>query len=666
MDARTRGDSLRPMVRARIGASPANPTPTHGETRETSGWAMLMSPVCRWVDEHIAPLFSASSLKDGAAVAWIALALGGCGDAHRVEVEGTVRDGRTGAPVAHATVSTDDGRHAETDEEGVFVLELDEGEATLTAEAPGRCPRTERVDVRPGMAPLRLVVFDALEVDAPSHVGFDESITLEARARCDAGAITWTQIGGPRLGDRMRAEDGRLHVRTHARRQLRDGSDDTRADYRFEARAALRPTRSPGARRGVTRVAARRVRVTASSARTDGDRGRTDPRVDYERFTASSIEPFADPSTYLPQARAAYAADASTPLGPPADSSNDMDDRCSSCHAVTPPLLLQEWLRASMSRTTIERDERDPAQRAECAGCHVPGVSSSEPSASRTSETLRCDMCHGLDHTAPETQRGFQQPGLDAHPLPLYDATVLIADIPTRHLGSGAVCASCHRSGVANAEASDRAPHAPQSDLLVGRGARGIAPLDDGAHRHIADSCARCHMTRPDAADASYGRTGGHSFAVRAPGSASISLAACAPCHGDEAPERIGARDWNGDGEEGTVLEEHDAAIARLERQFSSRVSAETIRDLCGRVAVGISERDARLHLVDAEGALLGDCDDDGEFVGETAVTVDALPGWLRDVAWDLSLLRADGSRGLHNPRYTFRVLRAARARLTE
>ena len=76
------------------------------------------------------------------------LAIGGCGPGPMVDVGGVVRDGRTGAPIAGAVVSTQSGTSAETDEDGRFTVPVEEGQGRrLTAEAPGRCPTSETVDV---------------------------------------------------------------------------------------------------------------------------------------------------------------------------------------------------------------------------------------------------------------------------------------------------------------------------------------------------------------------------------------------------------------------------------------------------------------------------------------------------------------------------------------
>src|SRR5690606_2640038 len=150
-------------------------------------------------------------------------------------LSGVVRDGRTGAPIARAQITTDDGRTIETDEDGRFSAIASE---SLVASAEGRCEaRYERAE-RPARE-ITLRLYDRLEL-AREHtqVGFDAEVRIEVRTRCDADAeLTWTQLAGPELGDRMRVEDaGRvLVVRTHSLEELAqlEQRPRRRGDYRF-------------------------------------------------------------------------------------------------------------------------------------------------------------------------------------------------------------------------------------------------------------------------------------------------------------------------------------------------------------------------------------------------------------------------------------------------
>jgi hypothetical protein len=175
-------------------------------------------------------------------------------------------------------------------------------------------------------------------------------------------------------------------------------------------------------------------------------------------------------------------------------------------------------------------------------------------------------------------------------------------------------------------------------------------------------------MTRPPEGDPLRGLAGGHTFSIRArSGEPSFSAAACAPCHGETAPDAIGARDWDGDGTSGSVHDEHERAVAREGERLRTRIASLAIRDACATVHVGADavEHDASLVLVDALGTMLGDCDGDGRIgEGELATAASALPHRIADAAHDLVMLSRDGSYGAHNPVYAFRTLSAIDAAL--
>lgn len=324
---------------------------------------------------------------------------------------------------------------------------------------------------------------------------------------------------------------------------------------------------------------------------------------------------------------------------------------------------VDEWRLSPMSRFVRDLGDDDPATRPGCASCHsVQGFVTWRRTGEHiapdrdTVEPLTCATCHDAhDATNPQGLRVF-------------DTSDPIAGRPALDLGAGAICASCHRAGVARPGAPDAAPHASQANLLVGRGARTTVELDGGAHRSIANTCTRCHMTRPDPDDPSYAHVGGHTFSVRArTGEPELSRVACSPCHGEITPDAIGARDWNGDGTEGAIADEYDAAMNAISESLREHILAANVADACEtpRVASDVVDLDARLHLVDAAGALLGDCDDDGRIgEGESGSTTSALPRVTADAAWDVALLRADGSRGVHNPAYTFMIFESLRAHL--
>lgn len=727
------------------------------------------------------------------------VALGGCGGGERVELSGVVRDGRTGAPIAHAQITTDDGRTIETDEDGRFSASASE---SLVASAEGRCDAEKSIaglDARQARE-ITLHLYDRLELEREhTQVGFDAEVRIEVRTRCDdAAELTWTQLSGPALGDRMRVEDaGRvLVVRTHPLEELvrlddRPGAialdRRQRGDYRFtvrgqlgdhsvsrEARVVAAPTSAglyqvptggdvyfnggAGSAHGwrlADRPRGSRAELASDASRVT--RLRPDRFGTYlveHRPSGLSMNVQAGPYDEVPRDCGregchvaedegwTHTAHARTfRRGLEGELGAEFDTRCWSCHAtgvepgidngglhhtasrigwdppppdagaweqaprrirregsvwcsachgpgriVPPPhrwqygakfqvgvcarchdadeddpdtnhvsLEVDEWRLAGMSGFVRELREDDPALRSECAQCHsAQGFvawqrgQAHEPDRD-TVAAITCAACHD-PHDASRP-----------HALRVFDDVDAIGGAPAEHLGSGALCASCHRGGVARADDPARAAHAPQADVMIGRGARLVPATDEGAHRFIANTCVRCHMSEPAADDPLRGRAGGHTFSIRARvGEPAISSAACSPCHGDGAPEAIGARDWDGDGTSGPIAAEHQRALATASDLLRARIARASITDSCAHVAADVMEHDARLHLVDAAGALLGDCDGSGRIEdGETAITASALPRRLADAAHDLALLRADGSSGVHNPEYAFRVLSA-------
>lgn len=320
---------------------------------------------------------------------------------------------------------------------------------------------------------------------------------------------------------------------------------------------------------------------------------------------------------------------------------------------------VDEWRLSPMSQFARALAEDDPALRAECARCHsAQGFVEWRRRDARvapdpvTVSPISCPTCH--DAHDPSSPRGLR----------VYDTTDALDGALVDRMGGGAVCATCHRSEPSTLD--DAAPHAPQTNVLLGVGARLFTRGEPSGHRVIADTCSRCHMTRPPEDDPLHERAGGHTFSVRArTGSPDLSPAACAPCHGEVEPAAIGARDWDGDGEAGPLGGEHDRALLAVSESFAAAVRELSITDACGQVADGARARDTRLYLVDGQNRLLGDCDGDGAIgEAETAFTTSELPPSLRRAAYDLALLRADGSRGVHNPAFTFGVLGALRAEL--
>jgi hypothetical protein len=339
---------------------------------------------------------------------------------------------------------------------------------------------------------------------------------------------------------------------------------------------------------------------------------------------------------------------------------------CAQCHdvvddpdAAVTAWQVREWSRAKMASFVGDGDDPGPAARRGCARCHsvqgfVAHLDGREvtPEAS-VAQAITCTSCHDPhDGTAP-------------HALRIHDE-VDVSGRLAKGLGTGAICASCHQAGVADDDSPSMAPHAPQTDVLLGRGSLLLRAPRTGPHAQIADSCVACHMAEPD--EELRGRAGGHTFSVRDLDSSTPILAqpTCSACHGAQVPpQAIGdIRDWDGDGVSDDIGREFDRALRMAQATLRSRIALARVRDECGgeRLGENFVELDAQLLLTDREGNLLGDCDGDGAFgEGEEAVGVGQLSRELRRVVWDVAMLEKDGSRGRHNPGFAFDILAAVR-----
>ncbi len=342
---------------------------------------------------------------------------------------------------------------------------------------------------------------------------------------------------------------------------------------------------------------------------------------------------------------------------------------CAQCHdAVNDPdaavtsWQYREWTVAAMASFVGGGDEPGPAARAGCARCHsaqgfVASMDGHEltPEAS-TVHAITCATCHD------------PHDGTNPHALRIHDE-VEVSGKMTRGLGTGAICASCHQAGAPDDERPSAAPHAPQTDVLLGRGSLLLRAPRTGPHAQLAGACVACHMAEPD--EELRGRAGGHTFSVRDLGSSSRILAGptCSACHGAQVPpQAIGdIRDWDGDGVSDNIGREFDRALAAAKAELATRIAYARVHDECAgeRLGENYVEYDAQLLLVDRGGHLLGDCDGDGSFgEGEEAVGVGQLSRELRKVVWDVAMLEKDGSRGRHNPAFTFDILGAVRRNL--
>jgi hypothetical protein len=307
-------------------------------------------------------------------------------------------------------------------------------------------------------------------------------------------------------------------------------------------------------------------------------------------------------------------------------------------HAIWGPN--EQWTLGGM-----QFDAEHGAQtRPECSSCHDAENFASAHGAPSRDVASPCSTCH------------VDVSDQDRFGLRIYENAQPVAGAAAEGLGSGAICIECHHV-VGNS------PHAPQADIVLGRGFRSLRSSDDGTSPHaaIADSCVACHAAPAHDADPET-MTLGHTFMARDE-TGRISSNACRACHGAVQPDAIGKGDWDGDGRRGSVREEHDRALTRARQRVEAHVQRADIARQCGATrnsAWSFREHEGRIVLVDVRTVMLGDCDADGTFgQNERATTIDALPERVANAAFDVMQLERDGSRGVHNPTFAFAVLDA-------
>lgn len=300
----------------------------------------------------------------------------------------------------------------------------------------------------------------------------------------------------------------------------------------------------------------------------------------------------------------------------------------------------EQWALGGMQFDAEHRIQARP----ECSGCHDAAEFVSNH-GERGPVGSPCSTCHTSLSDRPRVG------------LRVYENAQAVAGAAAEGLGSGAVCVECHH-------AVGDSSHAPQADIVLGRGFRSLRFSERASpHAAIADSCVACHAAPAHDADPE-GVSLGHTFMTHDP-TGQIAPNACRACHGAVQPDTIGMGDWDGDGLRGSLREEHDRALARARQHIEAHVRRAGITRRCGTTrssAWSFREHEGSLVLVDVRMVMLGDCDADGVFgQNESAVTIDTLPERVANAAFDVTRLEHDGSRGVHNPALAFAVLDAIR-----
>lgn len=204
--------------------------------------------------------------------------------------------------------------------------------------------------------------------------------------------------------------------------------------------------------------------------------------------------------------------------------------------------------------------------------------------------------------------------------------------------GNGKICMDCHkarRNNVTyvqtNVSSVHWGPHhSVQTDNFFGQNAAtfGTTPYFTNAHQFaVTDACATCHMVATtDTGTVNRDKVGGHSFKMHNEQTGYDHTAACTNCHGpkNSFEEFEAVMDYDGDGSVEGIQSEVDGLLANIRFLLPptgiDSISWEMIRDM-------------------------------------NDLTV-------KKAYWNYQLISYDGSRGMHNSKFTFDVLTKSLAAL--
>jgi hypothetical protein len=360
---------------------------------------------------------------------------------------------------------------------------------------------------------------------------------------------------------------------------------------------------------------------------------------------------------------------------------------CGSCHGE--PLRhgrYQQWQLSAHANYELAIDEGESGS---CSRCHtangflawlpvltgeVAGDPLADVEVTWTAEETHPQTCatchdpHAIGTTTGEPTNATVRISGDTPPL--------IAGFTATDVGRGAICMTCHNSrrGLRNddnfnteiygtSEAS-RSPHlGPQADLLMGQNFYLVDVGQRANHSltsNIQDTCVTCHMeATPPPPDLSYALGGtNHTFYP--------SPTICENCHTNLTASNI----------QGPVEEQMHELETQIETSFynffDAQIAAGNTIDVNGEAMITDARDIAEIQLGESRGRqALTITFNDSTVVGPTSVaSIDVVPPagepyeiyravnpLLIKAFWNLLMLEADGSLGVHNPYLAFQVL---------
>ncbi len=223
----------------------------------------------------------------------------------------------------------------------------------------------------------------------------------------------------------------------------------------------------------------------------------------------------------------------------------------------------------------------------------------------------------------------------------------------------------------------EAAPHAPQFQLLTGRGGKFLrlptaaeaatAPRASYPHSGVPDACVGCHYD----AEARRSAVGGHSFKLLdrpdtrplvlctarppelEPLRTSTRTGSCARCHGRLGTLNARARgDYDGDGRLEGIVDEIAGLLELLRAELGRELARLALRGAGGELAASVTVADERLVLADAECRPLA-----GPKGARVSLPASAL--LVEKAAFNYLMAVRDGSGGIHNPQYLVALLQS-------
>jgi len=380
---------------------------------------------------------------------------------------------------------------------------------------------------------------------------------------------------------------------------------------------------------------------------------------------------------------------------------------CARCHdSGSHTVKAYEWSRSTHSNLSVAQAygtvDGMGAHAGYCGRCHsgqgfleyAANLAAGNPSPLAEDEEYLRGIGMDRDHVEPVTCATCHDPhsSVNPHQVRLYDEIELLpAGFRVDGAGSGAICMACHNTG--NGAHDDghlptdyTIPNVPaQADVLLGRNGyfMGRVASIPPPHAALENTCATCHMAEPDHHD--FPTVGGHTWRVRDD--------LCERCHG----EGVNLRGLQATVEQNLeTLEDEVIAqligdlteITRAGRTYSVRAwdlatgcySSESAD--VSNVTLSMAPMTATLEHIDDEFGFAVTFDAEipitwrsagcsgststrtvffqlGSLVSSGSQVV-GLDDVLVGAIWNVEVLHGDGSYGVHNATWTFRLLAAS------